>query len=642
MSFSIIHFVEKANQVSIDALLQVMEIAKVLRCTDLEFYVIILRLIARFKHAIKGEQATRAWDLLRTSGLALSEVLYSYILALFRYADVSKSVYELACEGLEKGCMTKNNTPSTIYFLSYRSLNDLAIGLVIKAHQKGIFLPNVIYDIIKAEAISDLGNAFNLLHKVMDAKITLDPPTLSAVMYQVFTATDHVAREPYLVQLVDLLKILKYSYEHLIWDIIDFYAQKDMHKQVEPFLRDWFTTIGYPVPSTEKIEHNLGHYTRSKKPTLRSECAMVVEVIGVLRKQYGLVPSGRIYLILLSAYDKLGNLPEIVRLLMEMESNDCSRPQAHIIALEAAAKSKNIEVGQMLYQLAKGSHKTPMPSLYTAALKIAVQCDTLDWARSVFEELLKQNPSPAQAQLPYDMMITALMSRDHLDDALELLNQMEERGKPTAESYFKILVRLIELGNNSLANAKMRSALHRNISFTPAQRAAFVAAHDTRASSSAASSDQSTNSSSPQDQQTGESEVPSESSSNFENYYMENYPYSDSDQYLDDQHPDDQPTTDSTHYTDAQAANNEYATEPQNYNNNARVMDHDPNIIIEVPAIPPTPTNLPTGLPTPTNLPTSDLHASPSPSPSPNVLPTTFKLPTTILLSPSPFTLSLS
>ena len=84
-----------------------------------------------------------------------------------------------------------------------------------------------------------------------------------------------------------------------------------------------------------------------------------------------------------------------------MESKDCPDPRAHTIALEAAAKSKNLEAGQMLFQLAKSSHIRLRPSLYTAALKVAVQCETLDWARSLFAELIQLKPSAHLSQLPY-------------------------------------------------------------------------------------------------------------------------------------------------------------------------------------------------------------------------------------------------
>jgi hypothetical protein len=190
-----------------------------------------------------------------------------------------------------------------------------------------------------------------------------------------------------------------------------------MTERFGPFFRDWFKALGHTVPSCDKVEYHMRPYVRSKKDTWKAECAAVAEVINMLSKHYSLVPDGRVYLLLLSAYDRLGNLPavpyfltssrgvlmfvQIVRLLTEMEANDCSTPQAHTIALEAAAKNKNLEVGQMLFQLAKSSHKVLIPSLYTSALKVAVQYETLDWARSLFADLLRLKPNAIQSQLPY-------------------------------------------------------------------------------------------------------------------------------------------------------------------------------------------------------------------------------------------------
>ena len=86
---------------------------------------------------------------------------------------------------------------------------------------------------------------------------------------------------------------------------------------------------------------------------------------------------------------------------MEMEVKELSKPLAHTLALEAAAKSKNLEAGRMLFQLAKNSHRELTPALYTAALKVAVQSETLDWARSVFTDLRLLRPNATQSQLPY-------------------------------------------------------------------------------------------------------------------------------------------------------------------------------------------------------------------------------------------------
>ena len=70
--------------------------------------------MTQLRHTLKPDQADRAWQLLRESGLPLSEILYSYALALFRFAKVSTRVYELAAEGLSRGFMTGNNMPATV------------------------------------------------------------------------------------------------------------------------------------------------------------------------------------------------------------------------------------------------------------------------------------------------------------------------------------------------------------------------------------------------------------------------------------------------------------------------------------------------------------------------------------------------
>lgn len=70
-----------------------------------------------------------------------------------------------------------------------------------------------------------------------------------------------------------------------------------------------------------------------------------------------------------------------------MLERDCSTVQAYTLALGTMARNDNIEMGRVVYQVAKSSKLYFTAAFYQSSLKLAVRAGDIAWARALFSDM---------------------------------------------------------------------------------------------------------------------------------------------------------------------------------------------------------------------------------------------------------------
>ncbi|XP_010906096.1 pentatricopeptide repeat-containing protein At3g59040 isoform X2 [Elaeis guineensis] len=169
---------------------------------------------------------------------------------------------------------------------------------------------------------------------------------------------------------------------------------------------------------------------------------IVGEILEWLRTQHWWDFSEMDFLMLITAYGKLGDFNKAERVLRYMNKKDHSPSViSHTALMEAYGRARQYSKAEAIFRRMKSSGPEPSPLTYQIILKTFVEGDKFKEAEEVFESLLKEERAPFKPdQKMFHMMIYMYKKASNYDQARKIFAQMSERGIPQSTVTFNSLM----------------------------------------------------------------------------------------------------------------------------------------------------------------------------------------------------------
>ncbi|EHA8586570.1 putative Pentatricopeptide repeat-containing protein [Cocos nucifera] len=169
---------------------------------------------------------------------------------------------------------------------------------------------------------------------------------------------------------------------------------------------------------------------------------IVGEILEWLRTQHWWDFSEMDFLMLITAYGKLGDFNKAERVLRYMNKKGYSPSViSHTALMEAYGRAQQYSKAEAIFRRMKSSGPEPSPLTYQIILKTFVEGNKFKEAEEVFESLLKEERAPFKPdQKMFHMMIYMYKKASNYDQARKIFAQMAERGIPQSTVTFNSLM----------------------------------------------------------------------------------------------------------------------------------------------------------------------------------------------------------
>ncbi|KAM0858886.1 hypothetical protein ACQ4PT_047566 [Festuca glaucescens] len=169
---------------------------------------------------------------------------------------------------------------------------------------------------------------------------------------------------------------------------------------------------------------------------------LVSEILQWLRTQHWWDFSEMDFLMLVTAYGKLGDFSKAERVLKYMNKKGYRQTVISQTALmEAYGRAKQYEKAEAVFHKMQASGPEPSPITYQIILKSLVEGDKYKEAEAIFEDLLNEKRASFKPdQKMFHMMIYMYKKAGDYTQARKLFAQMPERGIPQSAVTFNSLM----------------------------------------------------------------------------------------------------------------------------------------------------------------------------------------------------------
>lgn len=154
---------------------------------------------------------------------------------------------------------------------------------------------------------------------------------------------------------------------------------------------------------------------------------------------------------MISGYSQAGRYGECLELYFEMEKGlDGVRPDGVTVAsvLHACSHTKDLATGMRVHQFAAESGVEMDPMVWNSVIGFYAKCGSLDYARSLFDEM------PVRDAVSYNAMITGYMAYGFVDKAMDLFYLMES---PVISTWNGVIAGLVQNNQHSVALDQVRA-----------------------------------------------------------------------------------------------------------------------------------------------------------------------------------------
>ncbi|XP_068657049.1 pentatricopeptide repeat-containing protein At3g59040 [Aristolochia californica] len=169
---------------------------------------------------------------------------------------------------------------------------------------------------------------------------------------------------------------------------------------------------------------------------------LVSEILEWLRCQHWWDFKEMDFLMLITAYGKLGDFNKAERILRYMNKNGFPPSViSHTALMEAYGKARQYNKAEAIFRRMQSSGPEPSPITYQIVLKIFVEADKYKEAEAVFETLLNDESSPFKPdQKMFHMLIYMYKKAGSYEQARTLFTRMSERGIPQSTVTYNSLM----------------------------------------------------------------------------------------------------------------------------------------------------------------------------------------------------------